>query len=335
MLKKCSSLGWVIRLSLVLTPPTVMGFVWVVHHKHLSGTVEVSRAAAAVRSAPTPADRTELPTTPIPSSARESLLLHQASLVSIPAITATTDPDPVASFRQLITKPPVASPAPVTSRPVAPDPDIISFSELPVTSRQPSPAAVKPDPRALRAFLDRGVVAYASAAADGDQARGVAMIQAVALMGYFQGRNLLARNYSKSEAIRSVVPPNDAIRYAVGLVMDATATVEDAPDVLLGLAQYFGGRGQMDVFATQLLNSLRGDTRPQLNNRIDVLLGILVRVRGACDAVGRLLTTDASPLRECSSALAERLRTYIENTPSAGEEEERQRGQLLFSQISR
>jgi hypothetical protein len=161
------------------------------------------------------------------------------------------------------------------------------------------------------------------------------MIQAAALIGYFQARNLLARNYPRSEAIRSVVPPEDAIRYAVALVMDSTATVEDSREVLLALAQYFSARGEVDVFATHLLNSLRGDTRPQLNNRIDVLLGILVEVRGACDAVGRLVTTNDGSARECSSALAERLRAYIENTQPAGEEgEARQRGLLLFSQVS-
>jgi hypothetical protein len=314
----------------------VMGFVWVLQQKHVLGAAEVRRAAAGVTSAPTPTDGTELPTTPIPASgARGSLLLHQASLVSIPAITGTTDPDPVASFRKLITKPAAASPARVTSRPDATDADIISFSEPAATSQPTSPAAVKPDPRALRAVLDRGVVAYASSKTDRDRTKGVSMIQAAALIGYFQARNLLARNYPRSEAIRSVVPPEDAIRYAVALVMDSTATVEDSREVLLALAQYFSARGEVDVFATHLLNSLRGDTRPQLNNRIDVLLGILLEVRGACDAVGRLMTTNDGSARECSSALAERLRAYIENTQPAGEEgEARQRGLLLFSQVS-
>jgi hypothetical protein len=188
----------------------------------------------------------------------------------------------------------------------------------------------------MRAILDRGVVAYASAKTNEDRTKGVSMIQAAALIGYFQARNLLARNYPRSEAVRSAVPPEDAIRYGVGLVMDATASVEDSRSVLLALGQYFSDRGQIDLFATHLLNLLRGDTRPQLNNRIDVLLGILAEVRGACDAVARLVMANASSSGECTSTLVERLRTYIENTPPAAEEGQvRQRGLLLFSQVNR
>jgi hypothetical protein len=188
----------------------------------------------------------------------------------------------------------------------------------------------------MRAILDRGVVAYASAKTNEDRTKGASMIQAAALIGYFQARNLLARNYPRSEAVRSAVPPEDAIRYGVGLVMDATASVEDSRGVLLALGQYFSDRGQIDLFAAHLLNLLRGDTRPQLNNRIDVLLGILAEVRGACDAVARLVMANAGSSGECTSTLVERLRTYIENTPPAAEEgQARQRGLLLFSQVNR
>jgi hypothetical protein len=186
----------------------------------------------------------------------------------------------------------------------------------------------------MRTILDRGVVAYASSATDPERAKGVNLIQIAALVGYPPARDLLARNYPQSEAIRSVVPANDAIRYAVGSAMDAATSVEDSLQVFLLLAQYFGSRGQMDLFTTHLLNSLRGDTHPQLSHRVNTLLEVLGQVRGACNALARLVSTNDASSQECSIALAERLRMYIENTPSAGEDEEaHQRGLLLFSQL--
>jgi hypothetical protein len=195
--------------------------------------------------------------------------------------------------------------------------------------------ASKLDPRALRAVLDRGVVTYASTSSDPERAKGVNLIQIAALVGYPPARELLAHNYPQSEAVRSVVPANDAIRYAVSLVMDPSTPIEDAKEVFLHLAQHFSGRGQMDLFTTHLLNSLRGDTHPQLSHRVDTLLGVLAQVRGACDALARLVITNDGSSGECSTTLAERLRRYIESTPLAGEDEEaRQRGLLMFNQLS-
>jgi hypothetical protein len=54
--------------------------------------------------------------------------------------------------------------------------------------------------------------------------------------------------------------------------MDAAATSEDSKQIFLALGQHFAVQGQLDLFATQILNSLRGDSRPQLGYRIDNLL---------------------------------------------------------------
>jgi hypothetical protein len=156
------------------------------------------------------------------------------------AMAPQVDPDPVASFRQLIALPPD-------------------------TARE----APHIDPRTMRAIVDRGVVAYASAKTDTDRASGARLIQTAALMGYPLARDLLARNYPQSEAVRSVVPAKDVIRYALGPVMEAAATSEDSKRIFLALGQHFDARGQLDLFATQILNSLRGDLRPQLGYRID------------------------------------------------------------------
>ena len=135
-----------------------------------------------------------------------------APLTSLSAVMTPVDPDPVASFRQLIALPPG-------------------------TARE----APRIDPRRIRTIVDRGVVEYASAKTDGDRARGARLIQTAALVGYPPARDLLARNYPQSEAVRSVVPAKDVIRYALGPVMAATS--EDSKQIFLALGQHFALQG--------------------------------------------------------------------------------------------
>ena len=74
------------------------------------------------------------------------------------------------------------------------------------------------------------------------------------------------------------------------------------------------------MFATQILISLRGDSRPQLGYRIDTLLDLLVRVPGVCGALARLIPGEGEAAdRECS--FSESLRKHIETTAPAAEEE--------------
>jgi hypothetical protein len=115
------------------------------------------------------------------------------------------------------------------------------------------------------------------------------LIQAAALVGYPPARDLLARNYPQSEAVRSVVPAKDVIRYALGPVMDVAATSEDSKQIFLALGEHFARQGQLDLFAAQILSLLGGDSRPQLGYRIDTLLDLLARVPGACGALARLV----------------------------------------------
>jgi hypothetical protein len=119
-------------------------------------------------------------------------------------------------------------------------------------------------------------------------------------------------------------------------VIDVTATNEESKLVFLALGQHFALRGELDLFATQILNSLRGDSRRQLGYRIDTLLDLLVRVGGACGALARLVpgAEDTSD-QECSTSFKEKLRKHIETTTSANKEEEsKRRGLFLFNQLS-
>ena len=72
-------------------------------------------------------------------------------------------------------------------------------------------------------------------------------------------------------------------RYALCPVMGRT-TSEDSKQIFLALGQHFAAQGQLDLFATQLLYSLRGDSRPQLTHKLDTLLDLLAQVAGRCAA---------------------------------------------------
>src|SRR5262249_22326602 len=120
------------------------------------------------------------------SNAQRAIMFSIAPLTSLSAMTPPVEPDPVASFRQLIALPPD-------------------------TARE----APHIGPRRIRTIVDRGVVEYASARTDADRARGARLIQTAALMGYPPSRELLARNYTHSAAHTSHLPPNPVIRYTL------------------------------------------------------------------------------------------------------------------------
>jgi hypothetical protein len=302
-------LSTVIRLAVVLAPLLLASLFWASYRNHASSAAP-AKAVTTARSS-TSSSRS-LETAHIDSSGSEGLsnaqsaiLFSVAPLTSLSAMTTPVDPDPVASFRQLIALPPD-------------------------TARE----APHIDPRRMRTIFDRGVVGYASAKNDGERARSAGLIQTAALVGFSPARDLLARNYLQSEAVRSVVPANDVIRYALGLLMDVAATSEDSKHIFLALGQHFALHGQLDLFATQTLNSLRGDPRPQLGYRIDTLLDLLARVPRACGALARLVP-GAGEAADQDCSFSENLRKYIETTATAPaeEEESKRRGLLMLNQL--
>ena len=112
------------------------------------------------------------------------------------------------------------------------------------------------------------------------------------------------------------------------------ARSEDSKQIFLALGQHFALQGQLDLFAAQILNSMRGDSRPQLGYRIDTLLDLLARVPGACRALARLVPGAGEAAdRECS--FSEKLRKYIETTAPASEEEESKRRGLIMLNSAR
>jgi hypothetical protein len=311
MLGERKFLPTVSRLAVILALLLVASLVWASYRNHAS-SADPAKAVTAGWSSTLASMSQEI--AHIGSSGSEGLSNTQsaimfsiAPLTSLSAMTTPADPDPVTSFRNLLAVPPD-------------------------TARE----ALHIDPRRMRTMVDRGVVEYASAKTDGDRAKGAGLIQTAALLGYPPARGLLARNYPQSEAVRSVVPAKDVIRYALDPVMDAAATGEESKQIFLALGQHFALQGQVDLFATQILTSLRGDSRPQLGYRIDTLLDLLARVPGACGALARLIPGEGSAAdQECS--FSQNLRKHIETTASAREEEEeesKRRGLLMLNQLS-
>jgi hypothetical protein len=175
-----------------------------------------------------------------------------------------------------------------------------------------TPAAV--DPRKLREMMDRGVVAYASASTREAQARGAKLIQLTAQLGYGPARDLIARNYPRSEAMRSVVPAADAVRYALPLVTDEARESDDTKAIFAALVEHAAASGTMHAFARQLVDALRADRRPRLSHRLDVILELLGHARGACSAVAQIVAAANDGFEDkCSSALNQSLVKYIES----------------------
>jgi hypothetical protein len=296
-----------ILLAVVLVPLLVASIFWAFYRYHTSSAAPAKEVTAAPSSSsPSKPQQTALIDETL-SNAERAIMFSIAPLTSLSAMVTPVDPDPVASFRQLIALPPG-------------------------TMRE----APRIDPRRIRMIVDRGVVEYASAKTDGDRARGARLIQTAALIGYPPARDLLARNYPQSEAVRSVVPAKEVIRYALGPVMDVATTSEDSKQIFLALGQHFALQGQLDLFATQILDSVRGDSRPQLIHRVDTLLDLLTRVPGACNALARRLVPGEGNAADQECLFSENLGKYIETTRSAAaeeEEESKRRGLLMLNQV--
>ena len=236
-----------------------------------------------------------------------STMFSTAPLSSAPLVQSPPEPVLSENFRNLIALPP----------------------EAPVDAPQI-------DPRRLRAVMDRGVVTFGSAANDVQRQEGAELIQTAALLGFLPARNLLVRNYPQSEPVRRTVPAPDVIRYAAAIFLSTGTISKDSQAVFQTLAVHFAATGQNEQFLVQLLESLRGDKRPQLSYRIDTLFELLAGVRGACGTLARIVSAGTEPAAsECSShAEAQALRRLIETSkPVDRENDSKRRGFALLNKL--
>ena len=262
-------------LGVVLAPLLAASLFWAFYRYHTLSAHPAEAVAGAQSSASSSNSQQTAPVDEELSNAERAIMFSSAALESLSMLTPV-DPNPVTSFRELIALPPIA-PLELPSAmltPVRPDP-VASFREriaLPPATTRKAPGI---DPRMIRTIVDRGVVEYASAKTDANRARGARLIQTAALMGYPPARDLLARNYPQSEAVRSVVPAPDVIRYALGPVLDVAATSEDSRQIFIALGQHFALQGELDFFATQIFDSLRGDFAPAAQSSGRHLTGLV------------------------------------------------------------
>jgi hypothetical protein len=220
-------------------------------------------------------------------------------------------------------------------RAVSPPPEAVTgehFRDL--LEIRAAPRAL-PDAAKLRALMDRGVIAYARSRADDDRQKAAELVQAAALLGFVPARKLMVNTYPESEPVRRVVLEGDVVRYAAGLFASTEIYSEDAKSAFIALARYFAGQKRIEFLASGLVENLRGDTRPQLSRRIDLLLELSSGVPGACRALARAVAAGTeSGADECSAELTNNLRRYIEAGRAVPREADlRRRGFIILDRV--
>ena len=124
------------------------------------------------------------------------------------------------------------------------------------------------DPRRLRRIMDLGVAQFASATDDPGKSKGASLVQLSALLGYPPARELVVRNYLRSPAVRSRVPAQDAVRFAVELAAQGEPSSRGAAEVAIALGNYFSRRGDVLRFARHVVDAISDDDRLQASDQL-------------------------------------------------------------------
>ena len=278
------SLPTLIRLAVVLVPLLVAALFWAFYRYQVSSA---AKGVTAAQSSASPSKSQQ--TAPIDerlSNAERAIMFSSAPLTALPAVMTPIDPDPVASFRQLIALPPG-------------------------TARE----APRIDPRRIRTIVDRGVVEYASAKTDGDRAKRCALDPNCCLSRLPPGARLAC---AQLPAIRS-----GAFGRSRKGCHPLCAGSRDGGSERGFESKYSSRSGSISPFRDSWMCSrprifelVRGDSRPQLIHRVDTLVDLLARVPGACGALARLVPGAGKAAdQECS--FSENLRKFIETTRSS------------------
>ncbi len=165
------------------------------------------------------------------------------------------------------------------------------------------------DPRKLRRIMDLGVTRYASATDDGGKSKGVSLVQLAALLGYPPARQLVVRNYPRSPSVRSTVPAQDAVRFAVDLLARQGAFDENA-ELVIALGNYFSRRGEVLIFGRHIVDAIADDDRLRASAALAKLFSVFARVPGVCTGIKRAISADFHIDQDCSNSLIEELVDY-------------------------
>jgi len=182
--------------------------------------------------------------------------------------------------------------------------------------RPPQSPAYGVDPRKLRLIMDLGVTRYASATDDEGKSKGVSLVQLAALLGYPPARELVVRNYPRSPVVRSTVPVQDAVRFAVDLLAQGGASNENA-ELVMAFGNYFSRRGEVLAFARHVVDAIAGDDRLQVPDSLARVFSVFARVPGVCTGIKRAMSADLR-IEDCSNSLMEELSDYVRVKGDAG-----------------
>jgi hypothetical protein len=190
----------------------------------------------------------------------------------------------------------------------------------------PAPAT-SINPATLRRVMDLGVAQFATGADDAAKTKGASLVLLSALLGFPPARELVVRNYPLSSAVRSAVPVQDVVRFAVDLLAVDAMPGEPAK-LAIALGNYFARRGEVLIFAKHLVDAISDDDRTQTDEQISRLFSVFVRVPGVCTGIKRAISQDRTiDQNECSDDLrAELLRNARSRGRIGMEVEGRNRG---------
>ncbi len=208
--------------------------------------------------------------------------------------------------------------------------DLVMAAKLMIPAPPDTDSKLKEvDPRTLRAIFQRGRTAMQSNFDDATSVDDIRLINIAAILGYEPARSLITIEYPRSSLFRSTVTSDEAVRYSLDPLFMAGEQSGGSGGFLVLLASYFSGRQALAGYAADLLAALRDDGRLQSEDRVQTLLELLARVRGACTAVAFAVVkarTVTGP--ECSPGLKLQIENYLRANKALGLEAESRRQAL-------
>jgi hypothetical protein len=206
------------------------------------------------------------------------------------------------------------------------NPDYVAAAKLMVPPPPQTELALQGvDPRRLRANFQRGMTAMQNDAED-QKVSGARLVSVAAILGYGPARLLIVHRYPSSSNIRSAVASAEAVRYSLDSLLVSGVPSEANRNFLVLLAAYFSGHQALADYANNLLAVLLDDNRLQTGERLQLLLGLLARVRGSCTAVAMIVGKPRTATgSECSPALQAQIENYLHVTTPPGFEAESRR----------
>ncbi len=196
--------------------------------------------------------------------------------------------------------------------------------------------ALMADPRQLRAITIRGVTAYESATNEGAQVQALRLIHVAAALGYGPARDLILANFASGRLMRSAVPAPDAVRYALDVFTGGSKKFKDPDRAFVPLARYYGQRGELESFATHVVEAIRDDARLQKGKVLDWVLQSMAGVPGSCQSLARVIAAPRSDdYGQCPLALKMRLLTHIRSAgPDYREDNARRQALAVIAKLA-